>query len=96
MRGFESGKDFARNFRDTLANMFRTLVLRPVVQAIVNPVAMAITGGLGVDSASALDGRPHPRAVDRSDRQPALPRYSAGASLGAGRGYHRVRTLGPR
>ncbi len=28
--------------------MFRTLVLRPIIQAVVNPVAMAITGGLGI------------------------------------------------
>lgn len=47
MRGFENGKDFARNFRDTVVNMFKTMVLRPVIQAIVNPVAMSLTGGLG-------------------------------------------------
>lgn len=52
MRGFESGKDFAQTFRDTVANMFRTLVLRPVVQAIVSPVAGAITGSLGLPGAA--------------------------------------------
>jgi tape measure domain-containing protein len=35
MRGFESGKGFAENFRDTLENVFKTMVLRPVVQATV-------------------------------------------------------------
>lgn len=51
MRGFESGKDFARNFRDTLVNMFKTLILRPVIQWIISPVSGAITamlGGLGI------------------------------------------------
>src|SRR5690606_9438095 len=31
MRGFERGKGFAENLRDTLRNMFNTLVLRPVI-----------------------------------------------------------------
>jgi tape measure domain-containing protein len=48
MRGFESGKGFAEVLRDTVANMFRTLVLRPVVQAIVSPLAAGITTGLGM------------------------------------------------
>jgi len=52
MRGFESGKDFAQNFRDTVANMFKTLVLRPVISAIVNPVAGAITGSMGLTGAA--------------------------------------------
>lgn len=48
LRGFESGKDFAKNLRDTVVNMFKTLVLRPIISAIVSPVAGAITGGLGL------------------------------------------------
>lgn len=48
LRGFESGKDFAKNFRDTLVNMFKTLVLRPIISAVVSPVAGAITGALGL------------------------------------------------
>lgn len=57
MRGFESGKDFAKNLRDTIANMFKTLVLRPIVSAVVNPVAGAITGSLGLAStANAASG----------------------------------------
>ncbi len=39
LRGFESGKDFATNLRDTVINLFKTMVLRPVIQATV-------TGGL--------------------------------------------------
>lgn len=44
LRGFESGKDFASNFRDTLKNMFGTLVLRPVIQAVMAPVSGALAG----------------------------------------------------
>ena len=47
LRGFESGKGFAKNFKDTLVNMFKTLILRPVISFIVNPVSQAITTALG-------------------------------------------------
>ncbi|MCS4508887.1 tape measure protein [Xylophilus ampelinus] len=47
LRGFESGKGFAQNFRDTLKNMFNTLVLRPVISAILSPVSGTISGLLG-------------------------------------------------
>lgn len=53
MRGFESGKGFAENLRDTVENLFKTMVLRPVVQAVVQPLAGAITGGLGLASGAA-------------------------------------------
>jgi len=52
LRGFESGKDFAKNLRDTVVNMFKTLVLRPIISAVVNPVAGAITGALGLAGAA--------------------------------------------
>lgn len=52
MRGFESGKGFGRNLIDTLKNMFGTLVLRPIISAIVNPVTGAITGAMGVSGAA--------------------------------------------
>lgn len=55
MRGFESGKSFAENLRDTVVNMFKSLVLRPVVQAIVAPVASALAGG-GSSAAFAGQG----------------------------------------
>lgn len=44
MRAFESGKDFAQSFRDTLINMFKTLILRPTIQAVMAPVAGAFSG----------------------------------------------------
>jgi tape measure domain-containing protein len=49
MRAFESGKGFGQAFKDTLINMFRTMVLRPILAPIV--------GGLvGGASGSAMAG----------------------------------------
>jgi hypothetical protein len=61
MRGFESGKGFAQNLRDTLKNMFGTLVLRPVIQAVVGGVtglggASAMAGGAGGAGGLGLAG----------------------------------------
>lgn len=47
MRGFESGKGLAITLRDTFVNTFKTLVLRPVIQAIVSPVTGALTAAAG-------------------------------------------------
>jgi phage-related minor tail protein len=52
LRGFESGKDFAENLRDTVVNMFKTMVLRPVISAIVSPLAGALAS-TGASSAVA-------------------------------------------
>ena len=57
LRGFESGKGFGKNLVDTVKNMFNTLVLRPIISAVVNPVAGAVTGALGMSgTASAATG----------------------------------------
>lgn len=47
LRGFESGKGFAQNLRDTLVNIFKTMVLRPVIQATVQPVSNSISSSIG-------------------------------------------------
>lgn len=47
MRGFESGKGFAESLRDTVVNMFKTMVLRPIISAIVSPIGGAISGAIG-------------------------------------------------
>ncbi|MDQ5946028.1 MAG: EF-hand protein, partial [Pseudomonadota bacterium] len=47
LRGFEDGKGFASNFRDTLKNMFRTLVLRPIISFVVQPIGNLIQGAIG-------------------------------------------------
>lgn len=54
MRGFESGKGWARNFRDTLVNMFKTLVLRPIISAVMAPISGAITSAIGSATGNLL------------------------------------------
>lgn len=56
LRGFESGKDFAKNMRDTVVNMFKTMVLKPVIQMVLNPISMGLAGILGGGSAMAGQG----------------------------------------
>jgi tape measure domain-containing protein len=51
MRGFESGKGFAENLRDTVVNMFKTLVLQPNIKAFITATGF---GGGG----SAMAGSP--------------------------------------
>ncbi|MFC7515099.1 hypothetical protein ACFQUU_08795 [Herbaspirillum sp. GCM10030257] len=45
MRGFESGKSIAENFRDTLINMFKTTILRPTIQGLMMPIAGTLASG---------------------------------------------------
>ncbi|MBZ0104637.1 MAG: hypothetical protein K8H84_03310 [Sulfuricella denitrificans] len=47
MRGWESGKGFAENAIDTIKNMFKTLILRPTISAVLSPVSGAISAGMG-------------------------------------------------
>lgn len=60
LRGFESGKSFADNFIDTLKNMFRTLVLQPVIKFLVDSSGISrvlgALGGVFSGSASASTG----------------------------------------
>jgi tape measure domain-containing protein len=64
LRGFESGKGFAKNFRDTLINMFKTLILQPTISAILKPVTDSVSGilsnalnaGGGASSGSGILG----------------------------------------
>lgn len=51
MRGFESGKSFAQNLKDAVVNMFKTMVLRPIVQFVVG----GVTGVLGIPGAAAAN-----------------------------------------
>lgn len=53
MRGFESGKSVAENFIDTLKNMFKTLVLEPIVNFLVDSSGITkVLGALGGTFAS--------------------------------------------
>jgi phage-related minor tail protein len=71
MRGFESGKDFARNLRDVVVNMFKTMVLRPIISAIVNPIAGAVSSAVNSAIGSSVLGQIGGSAL-------------GGAALGAG------------
>ena len=53
MRGFESGKSFGANLRDTLFNMFKTLILRPIIQPIAQGASSAILGAVGMGASGA-------------------------------------------
>lgn len=57
MRGFEAGKGFMENFADTVRATFKTMVLRPVIQAVMAPVA-AVGASLvsGTTSAAGSGG----------------------------------------
>lgn len=55
MRGFESGKGFAENFRNTLVNMFKTLVLRPLIQPVAQGAAGAVTSVISPGSGGGLN-----------------------------------------
>lgn len=53
MRGFDKGKSFAQNFRDSLAAMFKTLVLEPVIRPIAQTAAGLVTSTFMPGVASA-------------------------------------------
>ncbi len=53
MRGFEAGKGFLANLRDSIVNLFKTMVLRPMVQFVVGG-AMGSLGLPGVASAGPM------------------------------------------
>lgn len=58
MRGFEDGLGFAENFKQTLMNMFKTLILRPAINFLVSPISNTIaaaTAGM-FSSNTALAG----------------------------------------
>lgn len=52
MRAFEGGKGFAKSMRDTVVNMFKTMVLRPILQPVMMGLAGGITGALGFSGAA--------------------------------------------
>jgi len=56
MRAAASGRDFFKSLAASLVNMFSNLVLRPIIQGIVAPVAGSITGALGFSGNAAASG----------------------------------------
>lgn len=83
MRGFESGKGFAQNMRDTLVNMFKTLVLRPVISAVLAPV-----GGMIAGAANAATGGGGGSGVMgmASNASSAYSLFSGGSAISSGFG----------
>lgn len=47
MRAFESGKGFADAMKTTVMNMFKTMVLQPIIQPVMVGTAEMITGAFG-------------------------------------------------
>lgn len=86
MRGFESGKDFAKNLRDTVVNMFKTMVLRPVISAIINPISGALTGMMGL-SGAAQAGQGGNAASTAMSAASMFGAGGLGGSLAAGAGW---------
>lgn len=56
MRGFESGKSLAQNLRDTVVNLFKTLVLRPIIQPVVAQGVGGLTSLLGLSGSGSAAG----------------------------------------
>lgn len=48
LRGFEKGGSFAENFKTTLINMFKTMVLKPIIQPILTDIVSGFTSLLGL------------------------------------------------
>jgi hypothetical protein len=55
-RGFEDGKSFAVNFRDSIVNSFKTLVIRFAVEPYMTRAVSGIGGMLGAGGAAASGG----------------------------------------
>ena len=93
MRGFESGKGFAKTLRDTVVNMFKTMVLRPIISAIMSPVSAAIGGALGLSgAASAATGVAGGAATGLAGTLAGFAATAASWGTAAGAGF--MATLG--
>jgi tape measure domain-containing protein len=55
-RAAESGKGFFESLKDGIKGMFNNLVLRPVINAVMAPIAGGLTSMLGMGSANASTG----------------------------------------
>ncbi len=56
LRGFENGKGIAENFRDVLQSTFKSLVLRPGIEAVVKGAGSLLPGGQAATPGSAPGG----------------------------------------
>lgn len=83
MRGFEDGKDWARNFADSLKNLFATLVLRPIIQPIATAGASIITGALGMGASPIASAGGFGNALSSVGNLASL-----GSNIGTMAGYY--------
>ncbi|NBQ13103.1 MAG: hypothetical protein EBU31_00470 [Proteobacteria bacterium] len=51
-RGFESGKSFARSFKDAIVNSFKSLVVRFIAQPVLSGISGSIAGAFGFSGAA--------------------------------------------
>ncbi|MEK6245836.1 MAG: hypothetical protein AABM33_15225 [Pseudomonadota bacterium] len=56
MRGFDKGKTFMQNLRDAAVNMFKTLVLEPIIKPIAQYGASTVLGAFGMPGAANAGG----------------------------------------
>jgi hypothetical protein len=56
MRAFESGGGFAETFKTSLEASFKTMVLRPMVSAVMTPISGAVNAGVNAAGSWALQG----------------------------------------
>lgn len=75
-RGFESGKDFLQNFKDTVINAFQTLVIRPQIEAIIS------TSGIGGLGASLFSGSANAATGDNGGLFQSLSNIGSNLSNG--------------
>jgi len=77
MRGFESGKSFAYNFRDSLVLAFKSLVLRPIIDFVIDASGIqSVLGSLG----GILKGGTDAAAASRASGGGILDSLVAGGS----------------
>lgn len=92
MRGFESGKGVAENLRDTVVNIFKTMVLEPTIKAIVAPVGNTVSsvvmGALGINKpGTSMGGLPMgSTGIDLSSMFDVVGGWFGGGSAAAATG----------
>lgn len=84
MRGFEAGNDFAKNFVDTLKNLFQTLVLRPIIEPIAAAGAGMVSSVIGGGQGSiGIPGIPGLGGVGIAGMVSNIASMAAGTALGS-------------
>jgi phage-related minor tail protein len=85
MRSFEKGQTFARTARDTIVNMFKTLVLRPFISPIMSAGSSAVGSALGLPgAANASTGSGLLSNLSSANSLYSLASTGYAATLGAG------------